>query len=262
MRRYGKVYLTFLRIALIREMQSPLHFIFWGVGMSVNFGLFVYFYRTIYGHVDAIAGWTKYEMLFYRGFAELFFTLFLMLAINNLQTLPEKITTGRLDFVLLKPIHSQFMVSLSDPHLGFALNLVSALGMILYSSAHIGWEADWFRLGGALLFTAIGLVMLYSVCMVIVTLSMWVQRAEFVNQVFFSLFGFLFVPSTVYGGVSRIVFSYALPVLFVFTVPVGLLLDKGSAEMPIATLLLAPVWFAASWYFWRTSVRFYTSAGS
>ncbi len=230
--------------------------------MTVNFALFVYFYYTMYSQVQSIAGWSKYEMMFFRGFSEMFFTIFLMLTVNSLQSLPRKIVTGELDFLLLKPVDSQFSISLSEPNLGFGLNLLTGAIVAGYSWVHMEATVDWWRLGLALIYTLLGLGLLYSMCMVIVTIAIWAKRAQFVSQVFFSLFGFLFVPASFFGGVPRAIFSYMLPVLFVFTVPVSWLLDKATWGMAFTAAVLSLGWFWISRVFWKRSVQFYTSSGS
>ena len=66
-----------------------------------------------------------------------------------------------------------------------------------------------------------------------------------------------------FTGPSRPMFTFALPVLLVSNVPVRLLADKIMDPVAWLSLLaLGALWAGISEWFWRISVRRYTSASS
>ena len=64
-------------------------------------------------------------------------------------------------------------------------------------------------------------------------------------------------------GVFKAVFTFALPVLLVSNVPVRVLADKLASPISCLLLLgLAMFWAVISHWFWRLSLRRYTSASA
>jgi ABC-2 type transport system permease protein len=71
------------------------------------------------------------------------------------------------------------------------------------------------------------------------------------------------MPDEAFRGAFKAVFTFALPVLLVSNVPVRVLADKVTSLEGLLVLLgLGVVWSLISEWFWRVSVRRYTSASS
>ena len=123
-RRYGEVYAIMLRNSLIREMAFKANFLLWmGVELLWFIGQIV-FIEVIFGYVERIGDWTKWEVVLLVGTHQLIAQIFQAFFYSNLANLPELIRTGRFDFLLLQPIDTQFAVSTKQ----FGLdNLVNAL---------------------------------------------------------------------------------------------------------------------------------------
>jgi ABC-2 type transport system permease protein len=88
-------------------------------------------------------------------------------------------------------------------------------------------------------------------------------RAQGIVWGYYNLFNIARMPDEAFKGVFKAVFTFGLPVLLVSNVPTRVLADK--IVDPLAWLTLAGVgliWGVLSEWFWRFSVRHYTSASS
>jgi ABC-2 type transport system permease protein len=94
-------------------------------------------------------------------------------------------------------------------------------------------------------------------------ISFWTVRAQGIVWGYYNLFNIARMPDEAFHGAFKAVFTFALPVLLVTNVPVRLLADKLNSLTSLLVLLgLGFVWAMISEWFWRLSVRRYTSASN
>ena len=88
----------------------------------------------------------------------------------------ELIRTGNLDFVLLKPIDSQFLISFEKMELAMLNQAVLALGLIAYALLKIGHAVNPLHAAMYVLFVAVGVAILYSLMLLLASTSVWFGR--------------------------------------------------------------------------------------
>src|ERR1700757_1378704 len=111
MRRYIKIYTIMLRNSLIRELSFKANFILWMVVEVLWFLGQIVFFSIIFGSVNRIGDWSKWEVVLLVGTHQIIAQLFQAFFFVNLANIPELVRTGKLDSVLVLPIDSQFAVS-------------------------------------------------------------------------------------------------------------------------------------------------------
>src|SRR5213076_1711756 len=91
------------------------------------------FISVVYLHTDHIGDWTKWHVILLLGASHFIQQLFTALFLNNLVAISEHVRTGRLDFMLLLPVNTRFLVSLRQVDLGAFVNAASAVGVMVYA---------------------------------------------------------------------------------------------------------------------------------
>ncbi len=138
MLRYFRVWLLFMKTAVIREMEFRGSFFAWMIINLAWMGFTVSFFWVIYGHTDTIGGWDANQLMVLLGtfFCMEFFVW--TFGYPNLGRISTYVNKGELDFFLLKPINPQFHVSLRrfSPH--NTASLVPAAGMLLIGLRGMG----------------------------------------------------------------------------------------------------------------------------
>jgi ABC-2 type transport system permease protein len=260
--RYLRLLKTFYKNAILAELEYRANFfvniltnLFW-LSWSV-IGLQVFF-----NHTDRIGGWTYDEALVVigvfnvaLGFMEAFLT-------PNILEIGNQVRLGTLDFVLTKPINSQFMVSmrtmvfwrLSDMLLGFGVIVIA----LLRQSAVV--TPSGVLVFGFLLVCAA--ILLYTVSFLLVTTAFWFVRVDNILEVFNAFIEAGRYPVTVYRGAVQVLLTFFVPIAFITTVPAAALLDKLDPTYAVYSGLIAAGLFLFSAWFWRYALRFYTSASS
>lgn len=262
-RRYTGIYAAFWRNSLVREMGFKLNFLLWILVELLWFALQLVFMAVIYSHTDRIASWTKWQVVFLVGTNHLVQQLFTGLFMNNLIKLSENVRTGMLDFLLLMPANTRFLISLRHVDYGAFVNAASAIAVMLYAAHHLQLQPTLPQLAAFTALLLVGLTVHYSIMYLLACIAFWTIRAQGIVWGYYNLFQLARLPDEAFQGAFRAVFSFVIPVLLITNVPVKLLIDKLQSPWEIVwLLLLSALMFVLSELFWRYSIRHYASASS
>lgn len=263
LRRYLMLYAALWRNSVVRELGFKANFLLWIVVEALWFFLQLSFIAVIYLHTDRIGDWTKWQVVLLIGASHFMQQLFTAVFLTNCVNLSELVRTGRLDFMLLLPVNTRFLVSLRNVDLGAFVNAGSALAVMIYALVQLRYVPGPLQIGGFLLLCLAGLVIHYSLMFLMASICFWTVRAQGIVWGYYNLFNIARLPDSVFRGAFRVVFTFVLPMLLVSNVPVKLLLARLDSRWEMLLLAgMTAACFAASEAFWKFSLRHYTSASS
>jgi ABC-2 type transport system permease protein len=266
---YLGVFLTFARNSLVRDMTFRANFIIECVSsltwMAMNLG----YYLLIYQFTTTIGGWGRYEFfvflattLFINSIVQAFF-------MPNCEEFSELIRTGGLDFALLKPIDTQFLISLQKIDWSALSNFLFALVLLAYSLAHLPEWPSAVQIALYPLYVGCGVAILYSLMIALAATSVWLGRNQTLYDFWFYITNFSRYPMEIYRGPvgepMRWVFTFVIPVLVVVNIPAQLMakpLDAQSWPLTLFALAAAAGSLAASRWIFRRAMLSYRSASS
>lgn len=259
-----KVYLKVLKLfwltAIAAELEYRLNFLIAMFSSLTNligsiFTLFL-FYRTDY----TFEGWNWNESLIVLGMFTLLQGISATLLVPNLNRIVEQVQQGTLDFILLKPINSQYWLSLrSLSPWGFS-DLIFGLMIIIYGSFQLNLTIPNYFL--SIITIGFATMSLYSIWFMLGATSIWFVKIYNVTEVLRGLLEAGRYPISAYPAAYRIFFTFVVPVTFLTTVPAETLLGKSQEIWFFLSGLLAIFLLVISHYFWQFALRFYTSASS
>ena len=260
MRRYLAVLKLFWATAIAAELEYRLNFVvaalssFGGLVGSL-FGLFLF-----YGKGYQFQGWSWEEALVVLGIFTLLQGFAATFLAPNLNKIVTQVQEGTLDFVLLKPISSQFWLS---------TRALSPWGMpdFLFGLVLIGYAGTKLKLSPASYVMALppiafGFLSLYSLWFMLGATSIWFVKIYNVTEVLRGLLEAGRFPIVAYPVAYRIFFTFVVPVAFLTTVPAQTLLGQWQWGWLVGAALLAIALLQLSRWFWAFALRFYTSASS
>jgi ABC-2 type transport system permease protein len=278
---YGKVLLTFARNSLVRDMTFRMNFIIQcisGIGWTLmNVG----FYLIIFQYTDTIgegSGWDRDKFFLFIATTWFINSLVQAFFMPNAEEFSELIRTGGLDFALLKPIDTQFLVSFRKVDWSSLSNFIAGLVIVIVSLHSLATrEIDPLipsLLMGLLyvVFIGCGVAIMYSLMICLSATSIWLGRNQTLYDFWFYITNFSRYPMEMYNrGWGRPLyglFTFVIPVLLVVNVPARLLAKpidpRNTAEWMlvgwavVATLLSL---VASRWVFKR-ALSSYRSASS
>lgn len=291
---YLKVFLTFARNSLIRDMSFRMNFVLQCVSSmswaAMNWGLF----KIIYRHTSEIGrgtGWHENEFFIFLGTVWIVNSLVQTFFMANAEEFSELIRTGNLDFALLKPIDTQFLISF--PRINWAQVPNGILGVLLIaysllkiyeqnpdsvdaaSVAAVHKQFSWFSIPVFMFFVACGTTVMYSVMICLASTSIWFGRNQNLYNFWFYITNFYRYPMEIYqrgGGIGMALwgtFTFVIPILVVSNIPARVLAQPlGSPwklwEWGLAGFaIVASIWsvLASRWVF-RKALLSYRSASS
>ncbi|QIR37936.1 ABC transporter permease [Tolypothrix sp. PCC 7910] len=260
MQRYWKVLRLFWSTAIAAEMEYRVNFIVATITSVGNlagslFGLFL-FYRTGY----TFAAWSWNAALVVLGVFTLLQGYSSTFLAPNLNRIVRHVQEGTLDFVLLKPIRSQFWLSTHTISPWGMPDLVFGTVIIAYAGMRLGLRLNNYLVSALPL--ALGLVIFYSLWFILGATSIWFVKIYNVTEVLRGLLEAGRYPMTAYPAAYRFFFTFVVPVAFLTTVPAEAMLGRGQITWLIGAIVLALGLFSLSTWFWRFALRFYTSASS
>ena len=263
LRRYAGIYGALWRNSVTRETMFKTNFLMWIVVEVLWFALQLSFISVLYLHTDSIGTWTKWQVVMLIGASHFIQQIFQAFFLVNCANLSELVRNGKLDFLLLLPANTRFIVSLRQVDLGAFVNAGTALAIMVYAARQLHLTPSLGQIAGFLALCGVGILVHYSLMFILAATSFWTVRAQGIVWGYYNLFQIARMPDEAFSGVFKAVFTFALPMLLVSNVPVRLLTAKlTSVELPLILLGLAVgCWFASQW-FWRVSLRRYTSASS
>lgn len=258
--RYFRVWGLFWLTSLSAEIEYRVNFALATLSSLANltgsgFGLFL-FYRGGY----QFAGWKWEEALIILGIFTFLQGISQSILNPNMARIVQLVQQGTLDFILLKPLNSQFWLSVRVLSPWGIPDMLLGLLLIAYAGSLLDLEA-WDYLNG-ILTLFLGVVSLYSVWFVLGSTSIWFVKISNVTEVLRGLLEAGRFPIGAYPPAYRLFFTYVVPVAFLTTVPAEVFLGRGEWIWILSSLILAIVSLLGSHFFWRFALRFYTSASS
>jgi ABC-2 type transport system permease protein len=258
--RYFRVLTCFWSAAISAELEYRANFFLAAVSSLGNligslFGLFL-FYRTGYTFQD----WSWEESLMVLGVFTLLQGFSSTFLAPNLNKIVDRIQQGTLDFVLLKPISSQFWLSVYTLSPWGMPDLLFGAIVLIYAGNHLGLSLANYLLGVVPIL--LGMTILYSLWFMLGATSIWFVKIYNVTEVLRGLLEAGRFPMAAYPSAYRFFFTFIAPVAFLTTVPAQALLGQASWSGITGSALLAIVLVQLSHWWWRFALRFYTSASS
>ena len=262
MTRYWQTLRRFWGTALATQLEYQANVLIELLAVALSLSGSLLLLSLFFGPGQELGGWTWHQALVVQGFYTVFDGMASTWLRPNLGSIVTHVREGTLDFVLLKPIDSQFWVS---------LRTFSPAGLpeILLGLLLAGWGAHQ---SGAVLTPLVLVVVavmllaagtiLYSLWFLIAATSIWFVKTWNATEVLRALLASGRYPLQAYPAPLRLLFTLVLPVAFLTTVPADVLLGRASAPLLGLGLGLAAAFFALARGFWQFALRHYTSASS
>ena len=262
MRRYLHLLRIFWGNTLATELEYRAAFwanaalsTFWLVWAALGAGAFFRF-------APSIRGWTYNDLMVVLGVFFALNGLRQAVVTPNLSRMTEYVRMGTLDFLLTKPIGSQFMVSLRHVGVYNWLDPILGLGLIAIGLWRRG---EALSPGSVLSFVVLifcGALVLYSIALAIQCLAIWTVGGEGLDDVVEGVVEAGRFPVDMYRGFVRTVLTFGVPVALMTTFPAEALLGRSSSGvLPIAIAVAGGLFLLTS-RLWKWSLRHYTGASS
>ena len=260
--RYGKLTGLMMKNCLIREMQFKTNFVvrlftemMWLVMQFIYIGV-------IFGQTKEIAGWSMWQMIVLAGTNHVITQLFEALFYDNCTRLTDQIRQGDLDFTLIKPINTQFLVSLRYTDYSSMVNSTIGIGVILFALNKMGTTVGF---GEGVLFAALvvnSVLIYYAILFTLSVWTFWIGRSNNLMELYWQFGQFSRYPGDIYPWLLRRLLMTVLPMLVVSNFPAGVLIHKLESGWIFYGFALGIIFLAMTVLIWQKGLQRYRSASS
>ncbi len=253
-----------LRNSLIREMSFKANFLLWMLVEVLWFLGQIVFFSIIFGNVDRLGDWTKWEVVLLVGTHQIIAQLFQAFFFVNVANIPELVRTGKLDSLLVLPIDSQFAASTKQFGLDSVINAIVGAAVVCISLGKLGQVPSTMSILLYLIAICFGIAVHYSIMLSLAAFSFWIVRAQGLVYGYFNFLNIARYPDVIFPRLFRMIFGWIIPVVIVANIPARLLIKSFGQPMPLMFQLViaSTIVFCLSRAFWRFALNHYSSASS
>ncbi len=260
--KYLRLALLQLKISAAAGMAYRADFVIEGVMALAAMGMTLLPLIVLYQDRETVAGWDQPSALVLMAYFMGLRAVLEGMISPSIIDLVERIRSGAFDYVLLKPVDAQVMISASRFEPWKIFDLLGAIALATYAFWLRGEPPALVDLAvGALLFFG-GVIAMYGLWIVCAAAAFWVVRLDNLTFLLGAIFDVARWPVHVFRGVWRIVFTFIVPVAVMTTYPAMALLGQLDAGTAIATIGGALALLVVGRLVWSAAIRNYTSASS
>jgi ABC-2 type transport system permease protein len=259
---YAKLFTTLVKINIQQELAYRANAI---VSILLNLmwlGWELLSLSIIFSNTATLGGWGLGELIALLGVFRLVNMLMAALIWPNTEKFNAGMRDGSLDYTLLQPVNSLFLISFSRIIVWRVWDLALATVLIVVGINMSGGAATPFNLFSFLLLVASGAAIIYSLWIVMMAFTFWFVKFDNNVTILQALLDAGRYPATVYPVWLRLIVTFVVPIAVATTVPVQalrgdltwwqvlLFLGVGVASLLIASRV------------WKAGVRRYSGASS
>lgn len=257
-----RIWRSILRISIIRELEFRTNFLLGFVRELCWLAAFTFNIEVIFQHTQTLSGWQKPEMLVILALSRLLEGIMQAIFISNIMEIPTTIQKGTFDFILTKPLPSQWQSAFRRVTIYNVGNIIAGITLLIYvlTFYHLAITLPGFL--AALVVSLLGITVYYSLLMTAASMGFWLERLQAIWAINYLMSEPLTVPLDVFPSPVRIALTYLLPIAFVVFVPAQALTGRLQWwQVPVA-MLIAVIFLTLANLAWRAGLRRYSSASS
>jgi ABC-2 type transport system permease protein len=256
------LFTTLLKINIQQELAYRAETL---VNIGINLmwlGWDLFSLSIIFSNTETLGGWGPGELIALLGVFRLVNTLMAALIWPNTEKFNNSIRDGSLDYSLLMPVNSLFLISFTRIVIWRVWDLGLATILIIVGVSMSGGGVTWFNLASFLLLAGSGLLIIYSLWVVMIACTFWFIKFDNNVTILQALLDAGRYPATVYPFWLRMIITFVVPIAVATTVPLQALRGElgGWQVLLFLGVSIASVWVAAQ--VWRVGVRRYSGASS
>lgn len=256
---YGAYFAQFLKARMAYRADFFAEVFATGLGSAASLA----FVFVLFVPIDAIAGWSRDEILFVYGMSMIPYGLFATVSWNLFDFGDRFVIEGHFDRVLLRPVNSFAQVVFE----AFRIQTLteSAIGVVVVATAARRLDLDLGILDFAWMGVAVlsGCAIFVAVFGTIASLSFHFEDRVGIAPPVFNLINAGRYPVDLFPQAVRFVLRWIIPFAFVAFYPSALPLHKDELRsFCMATPLVALVFLGVLAFAWKRGVRSYQSTGS
>jgi ABC-2 type transport system permease protein len=257
-----KLFTTFLRVNLqialayrVDTLVNILLNVMWLGWELLSLGI-------IFSNTEALGGWGVWELIALLGVFRLVNTLMAAVIWPATERFNTSVRDGSLDYLLLQPANSLFQVSFARTVVWRVWDLALGLVLLVVGLNRSGYEPGLIELVGFAALLASGLLVIYSLWVVLIAATFWFTKFDNNVTILQALLDTGRYPATIYPPWLRMIVTFLIPIALATTVPLQALRGDLAVWQVLLFLAVGAGAYLLAYRVWRAGVRRYSGASS
>ena len=262
LRRYLMIYSKFLYTSLASELEYKTNILIDFITAIFSLLGSIFLLSIFFNNNANIGGWKFEQALIIQGIYTILNGITNTWFNPNITEIVKHIREGTLDFVLLKPVDSQFFISLKKISPSGLLEIILGICLLLYCIKINQIDLNLVFSSLCLITLICSICILYSLWFFISTTTIWFVKTWNATEV---LRSFLYIgrfPLNSFSFSLRIFFSIFIPIAFITTIPSEVFLGIAEMWKILLEVIISGIFLFSSRKFWLFALKYYTSASS
>jgi len=216
----------------------------------------------IFSNTTTLSGWDFGELIALLGVFRLVNTLMFALVWPNTEKFNQSIRDGSMDYTILQPVSSLFLVTFSRITVWRIWDLVLAITLIVVGINMTGDITTPLNILTFILLAISGAMIIYSLWIVLIALTFWFTKFDNNVTILQALLDAGRYPATVYPVWLRIIVTFVIPIAVATTVPLQALRGDLGPSQIFLFFIVSIISFLIASRVWKLGLKRYSGASS
>ena len=216
----------------------------------------------IFSNTATLGGWGPGELITLLGVWRLINTFMAALVWPNTERFNTSVRDGSLDYTLLLPVSSQFLVSFSRIVIWRVWDIALSATLMVVGIGMSGMATSPLRAASFLLLAFSGALIIYSLWIVLIACTFWFVKFDNNVTILQSLMDAGRYPATVYPAWLRVIVTFVVPIAVATTVPLQAMRGELGWWQIVLFLCVGAASLLVAGQVWKAGVRRYSGASS
>ncbi|HEY5730152.1 MAG TPA: ABC-2 family transporter protein [Anaerolineales bacterium] len=216
----------------------------------------------IFSNTETLGGWGFGELIALLGVFRLVNTMMMSLIWPNTEKFNQSIRDGSMDYTILQPVNSMFLVTFSRISVWRIWDLLLAITLIVVGVNMAGDVATPFSILNFVLLTISGTIVIYSLWIVLIAFTFYFTKFDNNVTILQALLDAGRYPVTVYPVWLKIIVTYLIPIAVATTIPLQALRQDLGQWQVLMFVGIGIVSFLIASKVWKEGLKRYSGASS
>ena len=216
----------------------------------------------IFSNTDTLGGWGFGELIALLGVFRLVNTMMMSLIWPNTEKFNQSIRDGSMDYTILQPVSSMFLVTFSRISIWRIWDLVLAVVLIVVGVNRSGDVTTPLSIINFILLTISGAIVIYSLWIVLIAFTFYFTKFDNNVTILQALLDAGRYPVTVYPVWLKIIVTYLIPIAVATTVPLQALRQELDIMQVLMFVGIGIASFLIASRVWKAGLKRYSGASS
>jgi len=216
----------------------------------------------IFSNTDTLGGWGFGELIALLGVFRLVNTMMMLLIWPNTEKFNQSIRDGSMDYTILQPVSSMFLVTFSRMNVWRIWDLLLAIVLIVVGVNMAGDVSTPASIFNFILLTIFGAIVIYSLWIVLIAFTFYFTKFDNNVTRLQALLDAGRYPVTVYPVWLKIIVTFLIPVAVATSVPLQALRQELGTSQVFMFVGIGIASFLIASQVWKFGLKRYSGASS